>query len=28
LLMKLSHWAPDWLMARVVKRYTVDPPAP
>lgn len=26
-LMKLTRWLPDWLMARTLRKYTMDPPA-
>jgi short-subunit dehydrogenase len=28
LLMRLTRWAPDWLMARVMQKYNDDPPFP
>jgi short-subunit dehydrogenase len=28
LLMKLTRWVPDWLMARVMRKYNTNPPMP
>jgi short-subunit dehydrogenase len=28
LLMKLTHWAPDWVVARAMGKYNADPPFP
>jgi hypothetical protein len=28
LLMKLTRWLPDWVLARVMNKYNDDPPFP
>jgi len=28
LMMKLTHWLPDWVMARSMRKYNENPPFP